>query len=287
MSKSSLITTAKNRKQNLLNLLAGVEKGNLKPDEVVIVSMDEVLDLPKNYSFPVRVVRLEVENNNMLPIAKARNLGANSAKFDVLHFLDVDCIPSTNYLEIMSRKLQNHEGLLMGNPKYMTKKIAGNFDEKFLTENSILHPGRPVMHSEIEKSPAYSLFWSLCFSIRRKTFEEIGGFSEEYLGYGAEDTDFAFKAEKQQIDFHLVKAYIFHQQHAVSTPPYHHLDPIVRNCNIFHKKWGIWAMDNWLEMFADKELIDWNKSQTEEIEIRAKPTQKMIEEAVSENAPFA
>lgn len=34
-----------------------------------------------------------------------------------------------------------------------------------------------------------SLFWSLSFAVTAREFTVIGGFDEDYLGYGAEDTD--------------------------------------------------------------------------------------------------
>lgn len=289
MNKFTVITIVKNRKANLLNLLKGVEKGILKPDELIVVSMDDVLELPSTYtySFPVRIVKLKTEHTEMLPIAKARNLGAASSKFDYLHFLDVDCIPAPNYLETMQSRLEEFGGLMMGIPRYMTRKMTANFDESFLLENSILHPARPVIYSDIEKTQIYSLFWSLCFSIHKNDFEKIGKFHENYLGYGAEDTDFAFEAEKSGVEFYFVNAFAFHQQHAVSTPPYHNMKSIIRNANIFYKRWGVWAMDNWLKMFADKKLVNWENGQSNPIEIIAEPTSKMIEEARLENAPFA
>ena len=54
---------------------------------------------------------------------------------------------------------------------------------------------RPCAGNQI---PGY--FWSLAFAMRRVHFESVGGFNESFIGYGAEDTDFAFRATCSGLD---------------------------------------------------------------------------------------
>ena len=42
----------------------------------------------------------------------------------------------------------------------------------------------------LQRSGDHALFWSLSFAVTRATWRRIGGFSEAYVGYGGEDTDF-------------------------------------------------------------------------------------------------
>ena len=40
----------------------------------------------------------------------------------------------------------------------------------------------------------FELFWSLSFATGVADWHRFGGFCEQFRGYGAEDTDFAFRA---------------------------------------------------------------------------------------------
>lgn len=83
---------------------------------------------------------------------------------------------------------------------------------------------------------------------RAATWEHIGGFCELYRGYGGEDTDFAQCAAAGGVTMHWVGgADAFHQYHPVSNPPIEHLDDILCNAAVFHRRWGWWPMQEWLD----------------------------------------
>ena len=74
--------------------------------------------------------------------------------------------------------------------------------------------------------------------------------------YGAEDTDFGFRADAAGIDLRFVGGTgAFHQYHEVYSPPLQHFDDIVRNARLFHAKWRKWPMQGWLEAFSAAKLI--------------------------------
>lgn len=132
----------------------------------------------------------------------------------------------------------------------------------------------------------YGAFWSLCFAITRQQFTKIGGFDTQYVGYGAEDTDFAFTARTLGIDLYLTADVAYHQQHSVYRPPLNHLDSIVLNANRFYNKWQHWPMQGWLEQFESMGLIDWQEQQQTPIEIIRSPTKKELDSAYCADAPF-
>jgi GT2 family glycosyltransferase len=104
-----------------------------------------------------------------------------------------------------------------------------------------------------------TLFWSLSFAVTATTWERIGGFCEDYEGYGAEDTDFGLTAARRRVDLRwLGGAPVYHQYHPVSRPPVGHLDDILRNGRIFQERWGFWPMEGWLRKFAAMGLIAYN-----------------------------
>jgi len=95
------------------------------------------------------------------------------------------------------------------------------------------------------------LFWSLNFGCSKATYSKIGGFDEDFSGYGAEDTDFAFSANKNGVDFKTIDALAYHQYHPSYDPPVNHIESIVENATRFKAKWGLWPMEGWLRKFCE------------------------------------
>jgi hypothetical protein len=102
----------------------------------------------------------------------------------------------------------------------------------------------------------HALFWSLSFAVHAALWRELGGFCEQYIGYGAEDTDFGQVAASRGIALTWVGgAWAYHQYHSSPDPPVQHLTDIVRNAAIFHRRWGWWPMTGWLREFERRGLI--------------------------------
>lgn len=281
----SVIIIFYGRHNHLLNTLQGLENGEEVPDEVILVEIGDCkLNLPE-YNLDIHHVLLSDFDASSLPIATARNLGASMANFEVLAFLDVDCIPSYNYIANIKNLEILPRALYMGQPMYLTKAVS-NVQTFQFTKDAILHPHRPN-YNTITQTEDYGLFWSLCFFITSTLFFEIGGFDEDYTGYGAEDTDLSFKCKALGIPFFLTPYKVYHQQHAFYRPPLKSITSIINNCNRFYKKWGIWAMANHLEKFNEAGYITWNKEQSKPISLICLPEQEAIERALVTDAPFA
>lgn len=319
----SVITTCYGRNRHLYNLLSSLAQGSVRPDEVIIVNDDA--DPERLAQFPLNIVQIptttqvpldgasKISENETLKtgfdIGRNRNNGAAHATYDALIFLDVDCIVAPTFIEQLNVKLQAHpDALLMGQPRYLTRPLTdaegaqlqqGTLTKANLDKLSVYNPYRYNFELNIEDGIAdtdkqtaieltqdYGAFWSLCFAISRTQFEQIDGFDTYYVGYGAEDTDFAFTARALNIDFYLTADVIYHQQHSVYRPPLNHLDSIVINANRFYDKWQHWPMAGWLTEFADMALIHWQAEQTAEISIIRQPSAVEIEAAHCPDAPY-
>ena len=119
------------------------------------------------------------------------------------------------------------------------------------------HPARlPVPADRVRVVDDVSLFWSLSFAVTARDFTLLGGFDEDYLGYGAEDTDFGQRLARSGGRLLFVGgAGAVHQYHPSPSPPVHHVADIVANANTFADKWGWWPMQTWLEQFRDLGLV--------------------------------
>ncbi len=267
MDSASIITLVNGREKALQNFITGILLGDEKPDELVIVFMNELpYSLPQT-SFPVKTVILNSEEQ--IPLAKARNLGAKNAQYENLVFLDVDCIPDIGLLALY--KNMDEEKLHSGVVRYLSKTATEHIDFERLFEMSL----PDAIRSSLDAIP-YELFWSLNFACNRKVFNKIGGFNEEFTGYGGEDTDFAFRARDANIQIEKSGATAFHQYHDSYQPPLNHFSAIVKNAKLFHSIWNKWPMEGWLIQFESLGLISWGK----EITVIRDPKLQEVEQAL-------
>lgn len=251
---ASVLTIVKDRGRHLRELVAGLSRSISAPAELVVVDMSSPpLRIPEA-SFPIKVIHVPDAG---LPLARARNVAARAASSDVLIFLDVDCIPARDLLSRLERAIVGQDALICADIRYLPARGADiAWTDAEMHDVGIAHPARdfPDEGLRIESNPG--LFWSLAFGIRRSAFDRLEGFDERFCGYGAEDTDFGFRARAADIPLmFLGGAGAFHQHHGVSDPPLQHFEDIVRNARIFHELWRIWPMGGWLARFSELGLI--------------------------------
>lgn len=283
MDPYSVVITHYQREGNLENTLEGLSVQTISPMEIIIVEMGNGLVIEKEHPLKISVVDFPGPWQFM-PLAAARNLGAEHSRTENLVFLDVDCIPAKDFCEKTVSASVSKNALVMGSPRYMLGGTDGiGMEER--SKYSLLHPSRPLVNG-IVREECYEMFWSLCFSIRKELFEYVGGFDDCYGGYGAEDTDFALEVKKMGIPFYLCDAEVYHQQHPVYIPPLNHLEPIVRNCNLFYLKWGYWPMADCLRDFSEMGYIKWDMDRNAPIRTVYIPTVHEVEERLVKNAPY-
>ncbi|MCV7432310.1 glycosyltransferase family 2 protein [Mycolicibacterium bacteremicum] len=262
--RTAVITTVHGRGAHLRRQRAGLAGATARPDLHVIVAMDDPdvsADLG-DVTLPTTVVECPTEPG-ALPLARARNIGAATALADgagLLIFLDVDCIPGASLVQryrVVAGQPEHTGALLCGPVSYLPPPGPTGYPSEGLDRLAQPHPARPAPPADVVLPGGdYELFWSLSFAVTPLTWCDIGGFCEEYVGYGGEDTDFAQTAAERRIPLRWVGgAEAFHQHHPVSVPPVEHLHDIVRNARIFQRRWGWVPMAGWLDEFEAGGLI--------------------------------
>jgi GT2 family glycosyltransferase len=253
---TTVITLNKGRDAHLARLLEGLARGP-HPEACVVVEMGaNPVPLP-DLGFPIRRVHLEAAG---LPLARARNAGRRAATTERLVFLDVDCIPSADLVPSLSHDLDAADGLICCEIRYLPAgTVADGWTEVALRAAGHRHPVRHFPERGLARSENVGLFWSLAFGVRATTFDRLGGFDEGFDGYGAEDTDLAFRADALGIPVLFTAGGLaFHQHHLACDPPLQHFSDIVRNAARFRARHGLWPMDGWLDAFAARGLIGSN-----------------------------
>jgi hypothetical protein len=257
--RTAVITIVSGRHTHLRRQRAGLAAGDRVPEQHVVVAMGDPT-IPHETGEGRQVVAIPAAGS--LPLAQARNTGAEHALAggaDLLVFLDVDCMPSAR-LVARYEEVAADGALLCGPVTYLPP--APDYPLAALPAMTAPHPGRPApADHECRKGGDHTLFWSLSFATTAATWHEIGGFCEDYTGYGGEDTDFGQRARAADVDLWWIGgAHAYHQYHPVEQPPVNHLADIVTNATLFHQRWGWWPMTDWLNAFAARGLIRYDRA---------------------------
>ena len=259
--RTAVITIAHGRHDHLAAQAAALAGSRQAPDHYVVVAMDDpAVPAVVPHADVVHVGRV----HGALPLAAARNAGARRALeggADLLVLLDVDCLPSPELVGRYASVAGAHDGVLCGPVGYLPPAPPGGHAPEVLRAVATPHPARPVP-AEDEVLPAGDpdLFWSLSFAAPAGVWRALGGFCEDYYGYGGEDTDFGHAlAEAGEPMWWVGGAWAFHQHHGSAPgPPVQHLDDVLRNAAVFHRRWGRWPMAGWLDGFADLGLAGYD-----------------------------
>jgi GT2 family glycosyltransferase len=273
----AVLTLAHGRHQHLTAQVDALSQSHRTPDLYLVAAIDDpaIADVVERAASPaapanqVRVVPVPARSRG-LPLARSRNAAAAAAiaaETDLLVFLDVDCLPSPQlvgrYAETAATVGQGDSGgmrptVLAGTVHYLPPRRPGQ--ERYTTTDlhaTGAHPARPAPPpDEVWAADDPLLFWSLSFAITAQDWLTLGGFDEDYVGYGGEDTDFAMRLTAHDGQLLWVGgASSYHQHHDVEDPPLGHLADIVTNSNRFHARWGFFPMGGWLSAFAARGLI--------------------------------
>lgn len=257
--KLAIITLVHGRRAHLERQHTGIARGTERPDAYIVVAMDDPDVAAWAPADPIAPLILPIEAASArLPLARARNAGADAALAagaDLLVFLDVDCIPAPEMLNAYRMAAEKRPDALLGGPVgYLPE---GELEPERFDSVAHFHPFRPRPGVGELREGEHRLFWSLSFAVSADTWQRVGGFDERYEGYGAEDTDFAMRAERAGTPLVWVGgATAFHQHHPTSSPPVQHLDDILRNGERFAEVWGWWPMQGWLDRWLADGVIE-------------------------------
>jgi glycosyltransferase involved in cell wall biosynthesis len=166
-----------------------------KPIEIIVVAdgeSDGSWRLAKE--FGAKVIRIPECGGP----ARARNLGAQAAKGDILFFVDAD-------VAICPEAVGYAIGIFKKNP-YLAAMI-GSYDDA-PGDPGFLSQYRNLLHHYVHQtgSEEASTFWGACGVIRREIFLQMGGFNEGYRQASIEDIELGYRLKQAGYKIRLCKA---------------------------------------------------------------------------------
>jgi len=130
--------------------------------------------------------------------AGARNLGARSAKGDILFFVDADVTIPRDAMSQMAAAFQ-------GDPE--SAAVFGSYDDEPF-ETNFLSQYKNLLHHYVHQTANSdaSTFWAACGAIRREVFLAMGGFDERYRRPSIEDIELGYRLKRAGHRIRLLKA---------------------------------------------------------------------------------
>jgi len=182
----SIVIPTYNAERFMTPLLASIFRNKIDDMEVIIVddcSNDNTVKIARTY--PVRVIELKKNGGP----AKARNIGVEAAKGDIVFFLDSDVI-------VMDGAIKEVEDYFDKNPS--ANCVIGVCSTEPLNRGFV--PAYMAMFEYIHliglQYAGVSVFAPRCGAIKRDFFLKIGGYDENYRGADVEDFELARRINK-------------------------------------------------------------------------------------------
>ena len=155
--------------------------------EVIVINNDvgDDINVSKNFGFEMHIFR-ETKPGSYA----ARNLGIKHAKWEILAFIDSDCIPASDWIEkgvnFLSSKKDNNIILAGKIELFYRNKLKLTIAECY--EKVFAFPHQKFDNELLDGMVTANVF------ISSKTFKEIGLFNNNLLSGG--DSDFSLRARK-------------------------------------------------------------------------------------------
>lgn len=141
--------------------------------------------------------------------AAARNAGIEAARAPLVLFTDADIIPSP---DLLARHLARHAD---GVPK----AVVGcelQVDSYAQYEHLRDHPeARRSLHPPSRRRISWLYFLTGNASVRRADLERVGGFDEDFTGYGHEDLELGYRLERAGVPIYYAADAIDYHWHPV------------------------------------------------------------------------
>lgn len=200
----SLVIPTYNRVQKLYRLLRSLDCSRTFPEEIIIIddnSKDSTKKLLKRWNKLERPFKKKVilKKTNRGP-ANSRNLGIKKSINNFIAFLDDDVIVENDWIYYISKTLLNSKDKNLAGVGGAVRSIRNDIISQYYVEHRILEAPRLLN---------YLPTLNCCF--KREVLMVIGGFNENFLFAGGEDTELCLKLKNQGYHFEKEKrAIVYH-----------------------------------------------------------------------------
>ena len=152
-------------------------------DEIIVVGDGLSID---SFKFLLNKPGIKIlAAKNISGPAVARNFGANSAKGDILFFIDSDVTVKPDTIEKIVSVFQSKKEI---------SAIIGSYDDE-PADKSFISQYKNLMHHYVHQTSNEnaSTFWGACGAIRKNVSISLGGYNQDYVQPSIEDIEFGYR----------------------------------------------------------------------------------------------
>jgi len=214
----SILIVNYNAGERLSKCLSHIEEQSFRDFEVFLLdnaSTDNSLEYLETYSFPMTIIKSE----HNLGFAAGNNRAAKNARGKWIAFLNPDAYANSDWLQKLvaaTRKYPNVDA-------FGSTQINALEPDKLDGAGDVYHAFgvayRGLFGAPIHQLPGDGECFSPCAAAalyRRRTFEDLGGFDEDFYCYG-EDVDLGFRLRlKGGRAIQIADAVVHHEGSAIS-----------------------------------------------------------------------
>lgn len=186
--KISVVIPARNSEKFIAQTIRAIQNGTYQASQILVVdgnSTDRTASIAE-------LLGVQVVKNEMLHAAGARKIGITEAYFPVVAFTNSDCIPSSNWLELIARRFSEDPQLdgvgglvLLSNPKNQIQAYSAHVFESIKS-----FPDKPVYITQ--KGVRGLTFAGANCAFKRQRVLDVGNFQEEFSNL-AEEVDLLWR----------------------------------------------------------------------------------------------
>lgn len=218
----SVVIPCHNNARNLDWILEALTPQLHHRDEVIVVDDHSDSEVPAPRRAGCARLRLVRRDGGSPNRAAARNEGWRAGDAEVVVFLDGDMVPSPEFVGALRRLHLEHRDVAIKSPRMaltQTEQARGKRSclRDVATPTRWIDGPRSARRPRCARTSDWYLAASNALSVERRFVERIGGWDEEYQGWGEEDMDFAYRLYLAGLSFVFPEPrwlYAVHLNHA-------------------------------------------------------------------------
>jgi len=190
----SVIIPVYNGGDNFRRCLLSLSESDTHPDEIIVVADgDSDGSWRMAEEFNAGILRLPTTGGP----ARARNIGAQKAKGDILFFIDADVNIARDAISLVIEAFDHDPDIAA---------VFGSYDDEPF-ETNFLSQYKNLFHHYVHQTSSdnASTFWGACGAIRREVFLKIGGFDEGFRWPSIEDIELGYRLKRAGYRIRLLK----------------------------------------------------------------------------------
>ena len=179
----SIIVPVYNNSRDLKECLSAIKAASSPNTEIIVVDDGSTDDTFSTASrFGVRTLQLAKNSG----VAAARNYGARHAQGEILFFVDADVVIPLGAVKRVIEVFEENPALTA---------VFGSYDAQPRAKGTVSQYRNLLHHFVHQKgNTEASTFWAGCGAVRRRAFENIGGFDERrYRHPSIEDIELGYR----------------------------------------------------------------------------------------------